>query len=94
MTYYKTNTPLTDFHDDDDSSISEVNQLRDLTVTLLGRCASQRNMIHTAYELPDKIDSLTDLITTTAAIAALAVATDISSQKVYEAARRLVIHNK
>ena len=92
MTYYKTNTPLTDFHDDDDSSISEVNQLRDLTVTLLGRCGAQRNMIHTAYELPDKIDALTDLMITTAAIAALAVATDISSQKVYEAARRLVIH--
>ena len=94
MTYYKTNTPLTDFHDDDDSSISEVNQLRDLTMMLLGRCASQRNMIHTAYELPDKIDSLTDLMTTTAALAALAVAAECSSQKVYDAARRLVIHNK
>ena len=92
MTYYNNQTPLTDFRDDDDSSLTEVNQLRDLTVTLLGRCTSQRNMIHTAYELPDKIDSLTELITTTAALAALAVATDISSQKVYEAARRLVIH--
>ena len=92
MTYYTTQTPLTDFRDDDDSSLTEVNQLRDLTVMLLGRCASQRNMIHTAYELPDKIDALTDLITTTAAIAGLAVATNVSSQKLYEAARRLVIH--
>ena len=92
MTYYNNQTPLIDFHDDDDSPLSEVNPLRDLTVTLLGRCASQRNMIHTAYELPDKIDSLTDLITTTAAIAALAVAAEFSSEKIYEAARRLVIH--
>ena len=92
MTYYTTQTPLTDLRDDDDSSLTEVNQLRDLTVTLLGRCTSQRNMIHTAYELPDKIDALTELITTTAAIAALAIAADLSSQKVYEAARRLVVH--
>ena len=94
MTYYNNQTPLTDFRDDDDSPLSEVNPLRDLTVTLLGRCASQRNMIHTAYEVPDKIDALADLMTTTAAIAALAAAAGISSQKIYEAARRLVIHNK
>ena len=94
MTYYNNQTPLTDFRDDDDSPLLEVNPLRDLTVTLLGRCGSQRNMIHTAYELTDKIDSLTDLITTTAAISALAVAGDLASQKVYDAARRLVIHNK
>ena len=92
MTYYNNQTPLTDFRDDDDSYLSEVNQLRDLTVMLLGRCASQRNMIHTAYELTDKIDSLTELMTTTAAIAGLAIAADLSSQKLYEAARRLVIH--
>ena len=92
MTYYNNQTPLTDFRDDDDSPLSEVDQLRDLTVMLLGRCASQRNMIHTAYELPDKIDALTDLIVTTAAIAAISVASDFSSQKLYEAARRLVIH--
>ena len=92
MTYYNNQTPLIDFHDDDDSPLSEVNPLRDLTVTLLGRCTSQRNMIHTAYELPDKIDALTELITTTAALAGLAIAADLSSQKVYEAARRLVIH--
>ena len=92
MTYYTPQPPLTDFRDDDDSPLSEVDQLRDLTVMLLGRCASQRNMIHTAYELPDKIDALTDLIVTTAAIAAISVASDFSSQKLYEAARRLVIH--
>ena len=50
-------------------------------------------MVHTAYELPDKLDALAELITTTAALAALAVATDLSSQKVYEAAKRLIHHN-
>ena len=92
MTYY--NTPLTDFRDEDDAPLGEVNQLRDLVILFLGRCGAQRKMIHTAYELTDKIDSLTDLITTTAAISALAVAGDLASQKVYDAARRLVIHNK
>ena len=92
MTYYSPNTPVTDFRDEDDAPLAEVNQLRDLTLILLGRCGSQRNFIHTAYELPDKIDALTELMTTTAAIAALAVASDLSSQKVYEAARKLVIH--
>lgn len=92
MTYYNTNTPLTDFRDDDDAPLAEVNQLSDLTLMLLGRCRSQRTTIHTAYEFPDKIDALTELITTTAAIAALAVASDLSSQRIYDAARRLVIH--
>ena len=30
MTYYNNQTPLIDFHDDDDSPLSEVNPLRDL----------------------------------------------------------------
>ena len=90
MTYY--NTPLTDFRDEDDAPLGEVNQLRDLVILFLGRCGAQRKMIHTAYELPDKIDALTELITTTAALAGLAIAADLSSQKLYEAARRLVIH--
>ena len=90
MTYY--NTPLTDFRDEDDAPLGEVNQLRDLVILFLGRCGTQRKMIHTAYELPDKIDALTELITTTAALAGLAIAADLSSQKLYEAARRLVIH--
>jgi|CXWL01.1.fsa_nt_gi hypothetical protein len=89
---YSTYLPQTDFHDDDDASLREVNQLRDLTLMLLGRCGSQRNMIHTAYELPDKIDALAELITTTAALAALAVATDLSSQRIYEATRKLINH--
>ena len=55
MTYYTPQTPLTDFRDDDDSPLSEVNQLRDLTLMLLGRCGSQRNMIHTAYEVQTKL---------------------------------------
>ena len=94
MTYHDNQIPLTDFHDEDDTSLREVNQLRDLTVLLLGRCGSQRNMVHTAYELPDKLDALAELITTTAALAALAVATDLSSQKVYEAAKRLIHHKQ
>jgi hypothetical protein len=92
MIYHDNQTPLTDFQDDDESALREVNQLRDLTVMLLGRCASQRRMIHTAYELPDKLDALTELLTTTAALAAIAVATDLSSQQVYEAVKRLVHH--
>ena len=91
MTYYDTQTPLTDFRDDDDSPISEANQLRELTLLFMRRCEAQRTMIHTAYELSDKLDALTDLMTTTAALAALAVACNISSQRVYEATRRLVI---
>ncbi len=94
MTYHDNQIPLTDFHDEDDHSLREVNQLRDLTVLLLGRCESQRRIIHTAYELPDKLDALTELITTTAALAAIAVATDLSSQKVYDAAKRLVHHKQ
>lgn len=89
---YSTYLPQTDFHDEDDSSLREVNQLRDLTVKLLGRCESQRRMIHAAYELPDKIDALTELIATTAALAALAVATDLSSQRIYDAAKQLACH--
>ena len=94
MIYHDNTTPLTDFQDEDESSLREVNQLRDLTVMLLGRCGAQRNFIHTAYEFHDKLDALTELITTTAALAAIAVATDLSSQKIYEAARRLVHHKQ
>ena len=93
MIYDTTQLPQTDFQDEDDSSLREMNQLRDLTVMLLGRCGAQRNMVHTAYELPDKIDALTELIATTAALAAVAVATDLSSQRIYEAAKRLIHHN-
>lgn len=92
MTYDTIQLPQSDFQDDDDASLREVNQLRDLTVMLLGRCGAQRKMVHTAYELPDKLDALTELITTTAALAALAVATDLSSQRIYESARKLVNH--
>lgn len=92
MTYFTSQLPLTDFQDDDESSLREVNQLRDLTVMLLGRCGAQRKMVHTAYELPDKLDALTELIVTTAALAALAVATDLSSQQIYEAAKKLSNH--
>lgn len=93
MIYHDNQTPLTDFQDDDESSLSrDVAQLRDLTLMLLGRCGAQRKMVHTAYDLPEKIDALTDLVTTAAAIAGVAVATDLSSQRVYEAAKKLAHH--
>lgn len=95
MIYHDNQTPLTDFQDDDDASLSrDLTQLRDLTVLLLGRCESQRRISHTAYEIPDKIDALTELMTTTAALAAIAVATDLASQQIYEAAKKLVHHKQ